>query len=84
MTGGSWIQSRYSSGQAPAPGRRGPKTAITVRQAITQWLEVAELEVTTRERYDDLIRLYILPALGDILTPNGQSALQVIRGGARK
>jgi integrase len=43
-----------------------PKSAITVRQAITQWLDVAELEVTTRERYDDLIRLYILPNLGDL------------------
>jgi integrase len=46
---------------------RHPKTAITVRQAITQWLEVVELEDTTRERYDDLIRLYILPTLGDML-----------------
>ncbi len=45
---------------------RHPKTAITVRQAITQWLEIAELEDTTRERYNDLIRLYILPALGDM------------------
>ncbi len=26
---------------------RHPKTAITVRQAITQWLDVTELEVTT-------------------------------------
>ena len=46
---------------------RHPKTAITVRQAITQWLDVAELEDTTRERYDDLIRLYILPPLGNML-----------------
>lgn len=43
-----------------------PKSAITVRQAIVQWLEVVELEVTTRERYDDLIRLYILPTLGNL------------------
>jgi len=43
-----------------------PKSAITVRQAIAQWLDVAELEETTRERYDDLIRLYILPTLGDM------------------
>lgn len=33
-----------------------PKTAITVRQAVTQWLDVAELENTTREHYDDLVR----------------------------
>ncbi|MGH3754878.1 MAG: tyrosine-type recombinase/integrase [Pseudonocardiaceae bacterium] len=46
---------------------RHPKSAITMRQAITQWLDVVELEDTTRERYDDLIRLYILPILGDML-----------------
>lgn len=28
---------------------------------------MSELEDTTRERYDDLIRLYILPTLGDML-----------------
>lgn len=44
-----------------------PKSNITVRQAIEQWLDVAELEDTTRERYDDLIRLYILPTFGDVL-----------------
>ena len=41
-----------------------PKSAITVREAIEQWLEVAELGVTTREQYDDLVRLYIDPTLG--------------------
>jgi integrase len=43
-----------------------PKTDITVRQAIEQWLDVAQLAETTRERYDDLIRLYILPIFGDL------------------
>jgi hypothetical protein len=37
-----------------------------VRQAIGQWLEVAKLADTTGERYDDLIRLYVLPTLGDM------------------
>ncbi len=46
---------------------RHPKTAITVRQTLAQWLDVADLEDTTRERYDDLIRLYILPPLGNML-----------------
>jgi integrase len=41
-----------------------PKSAITVRDAIQQWLEVAGLGVTTREQYDDLMRLYIDPTLG--------------------
>jgi integrase len=45
---------------------RHPKTAITVRQAITQWLEVADLADTTRERYEDLIRLYVLPVFGNV------------------
>jgi integrase len=43
-----------------------PKSGITVREAIQQWLEVAELGVTTREQYDDLIRLYIDPTLGNM------------------
>ena len=30
-----------------------PKSNITVRQAVEQWLAVAALEATTRERYDD-------------------------------
>jgi hypothetical protein len=34
-----------------------------VRQAVAQWLEVVDLADTTRERYDDLIRLYVLPAV---------------------
>ena len=41
-----------------------PKSAITVAEAIERWLEIAKLEETTRDRYEDLIRLYILPRLG--------------------
>lgn len=44
--------------------RRQPRSDITVAQAIEQWLEVAEHEESTRERNEQLIRLYILPALG--------------------
>ena len=43
-----------------------PKSAITVAEAIERWLEVVKLEETTRDRYEDLIRLYILPKLGDM------------------
>ena len=43
---------------------RHPKSAITVSEVIERWLEVAELEETTRDRYEDLIRLYILPTFG--------------------
>ena len=41
-----------------------PKTALTVAEAIEQWLDVVKLEETTRDRYEDLIRLYILPKFG--------------------
>jgi integrase len=50
--------------QAQVDEDRHPKSDLTVRQAIDQWLEVAELEDTTRDRYDDLIRIYIDPTLG--------------------
>jgi integrase len=43
-----------------------PKTKLTVGQAIGQWLDVAELEDTTRERYNDLIRLYVAPTFGNL------------------
>ena len=52
--------------QARVDEDRQPKSDLTVRQAIDQWLEVAQLEDTTRDRYDDLIRIYIDPALGAI------------------
>ena len=45
---------------------RHPRSNLTVKQAVDQWLEVAALEETTRERYEDLIRLYVLPAFGHL------------------
>jgi hypothetical protein len=48
------------------------KSDITVRQAVERWLEVVVLEDTTRERYDDLIRLYVLHAdEGGVCEPRG-------------
>jgi len=37
-----------------------------IAEAIDQWLDVAKLEDTTRERYQDLIRLFILPTFGHL------------------
>jgi hypothetical protein len=37
-----------------------------VGQAVAQWLDVATLEDTTRDRYEDLVRLYIGPTFGDL------------------
>jgi hypothetical protein len=42
---------------------RHPKSNITVKQAVDHWFDVADLADTTRERYQDLIRLYINPVL---------------------
>ncbi|MGH3341385.1 MAG: tyrosine-type recombinase/integrase [Carbonactinosporaceae bacterium] len=50
--------------------RRHPRTNVTVGQVIARWLEVAHHEDSTRERYEDLIRLYIAPVFGD--TPVGK------------
>jgi integrase len=46
--------------------RKAPKSAITVAEAMSKWMEVADLEETTRDRYEDLIRLYVLPTFGEM------------------
>ncbi|MGH8931583.1 MAG: tyrosine-type recombinase/integrase [Egibacteraceae bacterium] len=46
-------------------GKR-PSTRRTVAEIIEAWLEVAELEATTRHSYDAYIRRHILPALGKL------------------
>jgi integrase len=44
--------------------QRHPRSSVTVAQVIEKWLEVAELEDSTRDRYEGLIRLYIGPTFG--------------------
>jgi integrase len=41
--------------------RRHPRSSVTVGQIIENWLEVTRHEDSTRERYEELIRLYIRP-----------------------
>ena len=53
--------------QSQVDENRHPKSNITVGQAIAQWLDVAKHEETTRERYEDLIRIYIAPTLGKVV-----------------
>jgi Histidine kinase-, DNA gyrase B-, and HSP90-like ATPase len=59
-----------------------PKTKIMVRQAVEQWLDVADVQDTTRERYEDLIRLYILPTFGETLA--AKLPARRLRGRARR
>jgi hypothetical protein len=56
--------------QSQVDDEKHPKTNINVAQAIEQWLDVAKLAETTRDRYDDLIRIYILPTFGNLPPPN--------------
>jgi hypothetical protein len=37
---------------------------------VSQWLEVAELEDTTQERYQNLIRICVNPTFGDLPASN--------------
>src|SRR5690349_18114340 len=46
--------------------RRNPRTKATVNQLIDRWLEVAELERTTRTGYLRKINKHVRPVLGDI------------------
>lgn len=44
--------------------QRQPRSAIAVGQLVEKWLDVSELEDTTRQRYEGLVRLYIRPTFG--------------------
>jgi integrase len=52
--------------QGEVHAQRHPRSDITVGEALAQWLEVADHQTTTRERYDDLIRLYLTPTFGSM------------------
>jgi integrase len=45
---------------------RHPKSDITIDRAIAQWLDTARHADTTHARYEDLIRIYIAPTLGNL------------------
>ena len=41
-----------------------PRSDVTVDEALAKWLDVAELQDTTRQRYEGLVRMYIQPTFG--------------------
>jgi integrase len=45
---------------------RSPTTSGTVGYLLSRWLEVADLELTTRDGYEGYIRRNIVPTLGDV------------------
>lgn len=52
------------------------KTKGTLRTAITEWLDVHEVEATTRQGYESYLRLHVGPALGD--EPVGKITARVL------
>lgn len=52
--------------QNQVDSQRHPRSNVTVGWVVSQWLEVAELEDSTRERYEGLIRLYLTPTFGGL------------------
>jgi hypothetical protein len=51
---------------AQADGDHFPNREATVGQALAKYLEVADLEVSTREAYEGYIRRTIGPVLGEV------------------
>ena len=46
--------------------QRSPRTRATVDQLMDRYLDVLDVEVTTRARYDAAIRLHVRPLLGSL------------------
>lgn len=46
--------------------RRAPRTSATVDQLLDRYLEMLDVEPTTRERYESCIRTHIRPMLGPL------------------
>jgi len=51
---------------AEVDDRRNPRTNATVEQLLERYLDVLKIEDTTRAGYDRLIRLHVIPALGEL------------------
>lgn len=52
--------------QSQVDEKRHPRTGTTFGELLDQWMEVSTHEESTRERYADLIRLYLRPAFGAV------------------
>jgi hypothetical protein len=67
---------RCQEGPHASPARvdhqRSPTTSGTVGYLLSHWLEVADLELGTRDGYEGYIRRNIVPTLGDVPLRNGR------------
>ena len=46
--------------------RRNPRTKATVNQLMDRYLELLDVETTTKKRYEGVIRAHVRPLLGDV------------------
>ena len=46
--------------------QRNPRTRATVNQLMDRYLDVVDVGVTTRARYEGVIRLHVRPLLGEL------------------
>jgi site-specific recombinase XerD len=46
--------------------QRNPRTKATVNQLMDRYLALLDVEETTKQRYDDVIRIHVRPLLGDL------------------
>lgn len=46
--------------------QRHPRSKATVRQILERWMTVCDVDDGTRERYEDLIRIYLNPTFGHL------------------
>lgn len=51
--------------QAQVDDQRNARTRGSLRLAIDSWMDIADIEESTRESYEIYIRRYINPVLGD-------------------
>ena len=50
--------------------RRNPRTKATVNQLLDRWLEVVELETTTRNSVVGTLNRHVRPVLGSVGEPD--------------
>jgi len=59
-------QAALSRLQTEVDEKRHPRTGVTMGELLDQWMEVSRHEQSTRDRYADLIRVYLRPTFGSL------------------
>ncbi len=59
-------QAALSRLQTEVDEKRHSRTGVTMGELLDQWMEVSRHEQSTRDRYADLIRVYLRPTFGSL------------------